>query len=372
MRIAIVSPYDPRPSDPEDPQAVRGGVEEALDRAASGLAGRGHEVTLVTSSSEPGAEDAADGVRIVRVKRRGVLFRNPIASFARAIPPDAQLVHAPATYPGVSDMLVAREKRRGRATVVDYHFDVHGSSAAMRVAAALHRGTLGRSMLSATRIVAKSMDYARASPVLSRLSPERLAWVPNGVDVDSFDAERPRGDFVLCVGRLVPYKGVDTLVRAAPQIEALTGARVVVAGSGPERARLEARAREINAPVDFRGRVPTEELRTLYATARVCVLPSANAQEAFGMALLEAMASGAPVVASDLPGVREIAALGGTTARAGDPDDLARQVADVWKDPRRFGTAREIRARVAGAYDWARVTEKLERVHEDAIAAVKA
>lgn len=363
MRIVVVSPYDPRPEDASDPNALRGGVEEALDRAASGLARRGHEVTLLCSATRSGVEQAPDGVRIVRVKRMGALFRNPIVSLARHVPRDAEVVHVPATYPGFSDLLVARQAKEGRATVLDYHFDVHGTSLPMRAAAAAHRRTLAPQMLRATRIVTKSLDYARASRVLATVPADRLDCVPNGVDVAEFDAPQARGDAILCVGRLVPYKGVDVLVEAASDVHRATGAPILIAGSGPEERRLRDLAESLRAPVEFLGRVPRARLRELYARARVCVLPSRNSQEAFGIALLEAMASGAPVVASDLPGVREVATLAGVTARPGDPHDLASKLIATWEDVGRFGSPAQIRARVEAAYGWDHVVERLEKVH---------
>lgn len=363
MHLCIVSPYDPRPSGAGDPLGLRGGVEEALDRTAAGMAARGHEVTVVTSAPEASRRVDADGVRFLRVKRRGVLFRNPLAAFRRAIPADADVVHVPATYAFVSDVIPFLERR---ATVLDYHFDVHGTSAAMDAAAWAHRQTLGRGMLKATRIVTKSRDYAATSRVLSRVPAARLDCVPNGVDVDEFDATRPRGDDILCVGRLVPYKGVDVLVRAMARIHRETGARLTVIGDGPERARLEALA--AGAPVSFAGRLPREEVRARFATARIVVLPSVNSQEAFGIALLEAMASGAPVVASDLPGVREVARLGGLVARPGDADALAERVVEAWQKPAQFGSPAQIRDRVARAYAWPVILDQWDAVYAEALA----
>ena len=364
MRVALLSPYDPRPPEEgADPLALRGGVEEALDRTAAGLAARGHDVTLVCSAPRASDRVDPDGVRVVRVKRRGVLFRNPLAPLRGAIPRDAEVVHVPATYAFVSDLVPLLEKR---PTVLDYHFDVHGTSAAMTAAAFAHRHTLGRGMLRATRIVAKSLDYARHSRVLRRVPASRIDWVPNAVDVDEFSADAARGEDVVCVGRLVPYKGVDVLVKAAPRIHRETGARVVIVGDGPERARLEALAK--GAPVEFLGRLPRAEVRRRLATARVAVLPSVNSQEAFGIALLEAMASGAPVVASDLPGVREVARLGGLVAPPGDADALAARVAEAWLKPSAFGSPRELRARVAAAYGWPVVLDRWEAVYREASA----
>lgn len=371
MRIAIVSPYDPRPPDAEaDPHALRGGVEAALDGCASGLAARGHDVTIVTSAvtDVTTRATAPDGVRFVRVPRRGVLFRAPLASYARAIPRDAEVVHVPATYPLVSDLLPLRERARRRATVLDYHFDPHGTSFAMRAAAAAHRRALGWAMRRATRIVTKSLDYARASPFLSRVPASKLDAVPNAVDVPEGAPWRQAGaDHLLFVGRLVPYKGVDVLLRAMPAIHAATGAPLVVAGDGPEAARLRALGEAVGAPVDFAGRVTRERLAALYAAARLTVLPSVNSQEAFGIVLLESMVAGTPVVASDLPGVREVARVAGATARAGDPRDLAETVIGAWRAADAFGTPAAIRARVRERYSWRAVLDAWEGVYARAI-----
>lgn len=366
MHIAFVSPYDPRPPGAEDPDGLRGGVEQALDRAASGLARRGHKVTVVCSSARAGTSVTDDGVRFVRVRRHATLFRTPVAWLARHVPHDADVVHVPATYPFVSDWIPIRESLRGRPTVLEYHFDVYGTSLAMRAAAWLHARTLGHGMWRATRIVTKSLDYAAHSKVLSHVPRSRLDWVPNGVDVDDFHLG-PKEDFVLCVGRLVPYKGVDVLVRAMPEVARMTGARLVVVGDGPLRGRLEALACRLEAPVTFLGRVGQQELRRLYAAARVCVLPSVNSQEAFGISLLESMASGTPVVASDLPGVREVARLAGRVAPSGDSLVLADMIVRTWCEPKAFGAPAQIRKRVEAQYGWDVVLDRLEAVYRRAV-----
>lgn len=318
------------------------------------------------SAASAGVSRDADGVRVVRVKRRGSLFRAPIAPLWRRVPRDAEVVHVPATYPLVSDLVPWRESGR-RAVVLDYHFDVHGTSRAMRLAAAVYGATAGRSMRRATRVVCKSHDYAAHSRVLSRVPRERLDWVPNGVDVDDFPLHAGAREGILCVGRLVPYKGVDVLVRAMPRIFDLTGARLTVVGDGPEAARLRSLAAQVGAPVSFLGRVAAEELPLLYGRHRVTVLPSVNSQEAFGIALLESLSTGTPVVASELPGVREVAALGGLVARAGDVDALAEAVVEAYEDPRAFGSPADLRARVAERYAWPRVVAELEKVYERAV-----
>ncbi|MBZ5603845.1 MAG: glycosyltransferase [Acidobacteriia bacterium] len=115
------------------------------------------------------------------------------------------------------------------------------------------------------------------------------------VDVESFRCERAE-DYFLIVSELVAYKRLDTAVRCF----AKSGRRLRIAGDGPEFARL----RKLAAPnIEFCGRVSDEELRKLYARCRAFLMPG---EEDFGMTIVEAMASGKPVIALGRGGVLEI------------------------------------------------------------------
>jgi glycosyltransferase involved in cell wall biosynthesis len=116
------------------------------------------------------------------------------------------------------------------------------------------------------------------------------------VDVESFAAEQERGDFWLFVGRLSSYKRADVAVRAFNDI----GLRLIVVGEGRERGNLERMASE---NVVFTGRADDATLRSLLASARGLVFPS---EDDFGIVCVEALASGAPVVALAAGGVFDI------------------------------------------------------------------
>ena len=120
------------------------------------------------------------------------------------------------------------------------------------------------------------------------------------VDVEFFGPADPpdrRGDFLLAVGALVPYKRFEDAIEAARRL----GRRLVLVGGGPERTRLEALA--AGAAVEIRAGLPREELRRLYRTCGAYVQPG---EEDFGIAAVEALACGAPVVALGRGGVRDI------------------------------------------------------------------
>ena len=102
---------------------------------------------------------------------------------------------------------------------------------------------------------------------------------------------------MLFAGRLVPYKGVDVLLRAMATVDA----RLVVVGDGPLRGALEAQARATcGGRVTFAGTVADDELTALYHACDVFVLPSVTRAEAFGMVQIEAMACGKPVVSTSV------------------------------------------------------------------------
>lgn len=363
LRVTIVSPFYPLGEGDDAARAHVGGVEVALAESARALARRGIDVTVLSTARQPG-EDIVDGVRHLRVRRLATLFRTPVSG-AFLQPLDADVVHVPATYPLYSDLLLARAARR-LPTVLDYHFEPEPTGPAMAAAAGAWRATLAPLMRRADLVLVKSDDYARAGGRLGWVRPDRLRVVPNGVDPRRFRPVPAHDGYVLCVGRLIPYKGVDMLVRAMAHVQKRMRAPLVVAGTGPLRAGLENLARELGVDARFLGYVPDAALPDLYARAAVTVLPSVNGQEAFGVTLLESMSCGTPVVASDLPGVRTVAALGGIVAPPGDPLALSRAVLDVLEGRAGVPTAAEIRARVVRDYSWDAVAAKLVAAYREA------
>ena len=186
---------------------------------------------------------------------------------------------------------------------------------------------------------------------------DRITVITPGVDLERFNAQpgaatqaRDTADFTaFTVRRLVPRMGLDVLVDAWP---ADPDAALVIAGDGPERAALTARAAGKN--VTFLGRVSDEELRRWYSRADVVVVPSV-ALEGFGLVVLEALACGTPVLASRTGGLTEVLPLVG--------DDMLVPPGDVraWAD-------RLAAARTGGLPSAARCREVAERFGLDSFA----
>ncbi|MEK7515055.1 MAG: glycosyltransferase [Patescibacteria group bacterium] len=150
-----------------------------------------------------------------------------------------------------------------------------------------HAAQRATDMVAISRAVAERVRayWGRVAPVI---------YPPVRTDIFT-PVPQPRRDYFLAVGRLVSYKRFDVVVEAAQA----AGAKLIVAGDGPERSRLERLAR---GAITFVGRVSDAELRDLYANAQALIFPQ---EEDFGIVPVEAMACGTPVIAHARGGATE-------------------------------------------------------------------
>jgi glycosyltransferase involved in cell wall biosynthesis len=340
-------------------------VERTLAEVANRLAERGHDVTVVCSTEGPWGESLEGPLRMLRVRRRMTVLRTPVAGLAWRIPPDTDIVHVPATYPFTTAPVLRRANKLGIPSILDFHFEPSPPSRLGRLGAVLYRQAGPRSYPLAHAALVRSRAYAESVPSLQRVPRRRWRIVPNGIDPQRFSPvgrRKGEGD-LLFVGRLVPYKGLHVLLEAMSRLHPRP--RLIVAGDGPLRKAMEDRASHLYLEVEFLSRVPEDDLPALYRGAAATVLPSVNRQEAFGIALVESMACGTPVVASDLPGVGDLGRMGGLVARPGDPDALAVQLRHAL-DPS-FGLLRGARlaSQTHAAFSWDAVTDRIEAVYHE-------
>jgi phosphatidylinositol alpha-mannosyltransferase len=200
----------------------------------------------------------------------------------------------------------------------------------------------------------------------------RVHWdvIPNGVHTGFFhpngrraDDSLRRGPRLLFLARLERRNALETVLAALPQIlERYPAAQLIVAGDGPRARRYQRQAREFGDRVRFVGQIH-EQRPEFYASADLYLCPTTRAS--FGVTLLESMACGTPLVASDIIGFREVA--NGPEAVLVPPEDpqaWAQAVLDLLGDPARRESMARAGINKARRYDWAIVAQRILKVYE--------
>lgn len=234
----------------------------------------------------------------------------------------------------------------------------------------MHRATGPITALLWRDAAAVVANSAGLRATAERFAPDiPILEFPNGVDTTRFSpgptpSAHPEPT-LLFVGRLARQKGVDVLLDALGLLRAHRW-RLVIAGDGPERDALSAQTAALGlaSRVDFRGWVQREELPALYRSAEAFVFPSHD--EGMPNVVLEAMASGLPIVATRVPGNDELVRDNGALVAAGDAPAFAAALAPLLSDPAlRQTLAARSRALAVEKYSWSVPAGQYERLFAD-------
>ncbi|HYM81498.1 MAG TPA: glycosyltransferase family 4 protein [Candidatus Limnocylindria bacterium] len=371
MKIGIVTQsYYPR----------YGGVTEHVHHTAQELRRRGHDVTIITSHFRRGEARHVAGVERIGYNLLipfngafvdlavGFRLRQQLRALFKAH--EFEIVHTHAPLVPTLPLLAIRTATC--AQVGTFH-TTGGRSRLLELA----RGYLAPVV---ERLDARIAVSHTARDFVAGYFPGEYHIVPNGVDIERFHPgvtpfeEWSDPEFVnlLFVGRLDPRKGAHDLIAAMPEVVARTRgrARLLIVGDSYLRPKLEASvAREVRAHVHFLGHVPSHDLPRWYATGDVFVSP-ASGNESFGIVLLEAMASGRAVVASDIPGYRSVVNPGENAVvfPPGDVTALAATLAALVADPARRRALGERGRTHALEFSWPKVTDRIEGLYRDILA----
>ncbi len=381
MRVALVSPYD---------LTVPGGVQGHVIALANALAAGGDAVLVTGPGAGTATTTIGPSVELQLLGRsRSVPFngaRAPIALSAAAgirlrraldaFAPEVVHVHEPFVP------FVGLAATRGDSAPVVATFHAYADTDRLY---RLVRPCTRRVVRRLADLIAVSGPAATYHAGALGISAQRFAIVPNGVDTARFAAVTGQGAAsvtgasgtgangpvkLLFVGRIEPRKGLRVLLDALGRLPRSTSVQLIVAGDGPDRKRCqEMVVPELKDRVTFLGRVDDDELVALYLDADIVVAPALGG-ESFGIVLLEALAAGAAVVASDLSGFRAVLGDGryGLLVPSGDGHRLATAIAALVDDPqwrREFGRLGRQRA---AEHDWQRLAARIRTRYRTVIA----
>jgi glycosyltransferase involved in cell wall biosynthesis len=304
------------------------GLTIYVERLARALAERGHRVTVLTSHYRKDLpyREVMDGVHVIRlpvafklskgVIQPGITFRY----LAQAFKHDVLSIHLPQAEAGAMSILgrfVAR-----KPVVLTYHCDLQLPPGLLsRVVDRLTYSTNWIGAVFADRIVAYTQDYADHSPLLSQFKSKILVvYPPVKMPQPQPDAVRElrakyhaNGHCVVgFAARFAEEKGVDYLINSLPYVrEKIPSVKYLLAGPHDDVigenvwGKLQPLIRQFRENLEFLGTVPNHQMGNFFGACDVLTVPSINSTESFGLVQIEAMLSGTPVIASNLPGVRE-------------------------------------------------------------------
>lgn len=386
-KIAIVTPVFP---------PYCGGIGNVAYHQAVELKKLGHQVTVLTP--DYGQPEITVDFELIKIKP---LFKYGNAALVPKLPEflaGFDIVHLHYPFFGGAEVvwwakkkasclpavcLPAGQDEMGKL-VLHYHMDVVGTGFLVAFFKIYRRFFLPKIIKCADSVIVTSIDYAQNSDIAEFLKnePAKFVVVPNGVDIQKFSPvekdlklqtlhQLENSKVVLFVGGLDKahyFKGVDYLIKAFAQVA--VSAQLIIVGAGDLLPNYKKLVGELGLEnrVIFAGKVSSADLPKYYNLADLVVLPSIDKSEAFGMVLLEAMACGKPVVASNLAGVRSVVDKSGFLVAPKNAGSLAEKISQILSDEKMATTMGAAgRQRVEQGYDWKIIGEKLQVVYDSII-----
>lgn len=350
-----------------------GGNETMAAELLPTLRAKGHEFVVVTSHDWLSLPDRDDhrGIPVHRFPFRPAVasrstgaiagLRREVAAFVEQMAPD--LIHLSPVGPSAYFLPLSSPATRAVPLLVHLHGELLASQASGQ--GSMLRRVLHQAAWVVSVSAAVLAQVTEAFPSVRR----RSSVIPNAVrePVEApaeLSFEPPR---ILCLGRLVPEKGFDVALRVLANVRRrVPGVRLVVAGDGGERPRLEREACELGLGegVRFVGAVAPEDVPAVINRATLVLMPSRR--EGLPLVAIEAALMGRPVVATAVSGLAEVVADGetGRLAAKDDVEGLSRAVLDLLAHPertRRMG--RSARERARDRFGLARCTASFDALY---------
>jgi glycosyltransferase involved in cell wall biosynthesis len=306
-----------------------GGVERTIHAIAQSTAGHGIETEVLSLSRTPNESSRRiDGHMARKAKLDFELastgFSREVFQEFGSLARKADLIHYHFPWPFMD--IVHFHSRHGKPTVVTYHSDI----VKQRLIVPFYRPLMMRFLKDVDAIVATSPDYLKSSPVLKAIEP-KAKIIPIGIDESAYPAPTEADHawsrstipepFVLFVGVLRYYKGLDVLIQAAGQVRC----KIVIAGSGPIERQLKLQAKKLRCDnVIFLGEVAEQRKMVLLHNCHGFVFPSNQRSEAYGLSLVEAAMCGKPMISCELGTGTSYVNKAGETGLVIPPSDPAR------------------------------------------------
>ncbi|MFC1662736.1 glycosyltransferase family 4 protein [Patescibacteria group bacterium] len=365
---------------------VRGGVSQHVYHTANELKNRGHQVTVITANYTPFDSEHDHGLDVIRLGLNVTIPANgSYAHFTvgrhlrrklQLIQKNKQfdIVHIHTPLDPILPLLATKTFTCPK--VGTYHTSTAtGHNIIYDYFSRLWRNS--HKKIDGNIVVSKN-----AREFINQYFPGDYHIIPNGVDNKRFNPTnqplpgiRQNNDpLIVSIGRLSPRKGIRYIVAAMPHvIDKIPRARLVVVGGGFLKTYYQNMVLpRLKDRVRFTGYATESELPQYYAAADICVFPSTGA-ESFGIVLIEAMAAGKPVIASNIPGYNAVVShdRDGFLTQPRNPKALAQALVDLLNDKERQRRYINQGLKTAEKFSWENVVDMLEKLYREIISAKK-
>ncbi len=342
-----------------------GGIENRMHITSKHFASLGHDVTVLTAQlpGTPTEEDTEYGYRVVRVPSKFFNVYNPpyvtsrgVLEALESLGPDIVNYNYRWAFSFDGDV-----SKYGGRKVFTYHNMWGEGIGYQRYISEVNDSLYKRKLDRYDHIVAVT-DYVRDDLIRHGQDPRRVTTVDNCLDeVPPLSDET--GNFILSLGRMVATKGLEYLIEAMRNVEC----RLVMSGMGPEEKRIRKLVAKygLEDRIDIRGWVSEEEKGRLMSTCRFFVMPSLY--ESYGLAALEALSYGRPIVCTDVDGLPGNVRDAGYYVRPRDSASLAEGINRLLSDPDLRAELSANAVRVSRVVTWDSQILKLEVLYRSVV-----
>jgi len=361
---------------------IPGGMQRHVEHLFAALANEVEFVHLVPSRNREGADFLLHGFPVIRtpsINMDGSLAVSPqlilkALQLHKKYQFDLIHLHFPDPMSHLASMLLPTSIPR----IISWHADITRQRKLFR----FYRPFLRHAIKKASAIVVATPSHIESSPELMRITDkDRLHVIPYGFDLERFVSENTSSDMIrgqypgkiiFTLGRHVYYKGFDILIKAMKDIH--PEARLLIGGVGPLTPKLKELVSTLGLEkrINFLGLIDEKDLPAYYQASDIFCLPAVSQAEAFGIVQVEAMASGTPVVSTELHNAVSFVNLDGVSGiivPPSDPDALAVAINKLLdNDELRKQLAMQARERALKEFSLESMGQRMLKLYEDAVA----
>lgn len=362
---------------------IPGGMQRHVEHLFAALAGKVEFIHLVPSRNREGAEFLLHGFPVIRtpsINMDGSLVISPqLILKAKRLHREYQFdlihLHFPDPMSHLASMFLPSSIPR----VISWHADIIRHKILLK----LYLPFLRRAVTNASALIVATPSHIESSPELMRITDkDRLHVIPYGFDLERFVSENKSSDMIqgqypgkiiFALGRHVYYKGFDILINAMKDIH--PDARLLIGGVGPLTPKLKELVARLGLEkrINFLGLIKEKDLPAYYQASDIFCLPAISQAEAFGIVQVEAMASGLPVVSTELHnGVSYVNrdGISGLIVPPNDSNALAIAINKLLdNDELRNKLAMQARERALKEFSFESMGQRMLKLYEDVVAA---